>query len=291
MPAGVGRAADVVVSYQATLDDFAESALGKPTSTAWRRGTAPALSLAMSLFWWGYVFYITRGEDVATVVRPAGDLSDRARVMAVALAPLLVGLPLSLSAVFRIGLGRTPDPWGPKADPRLQASGRVVGLKLIWITLLMVGCVVGFFAWNTFSGTDAFDRLLALSALFYAMAMSGVFALLYRTVGIARLWQRQPREQLPRTMEAGEDGVVFDDPLARSAYRWAAFAGYKETPNLILLYTSIASVYIVPKRAFAADPAALARFKGLVSTHVPHGFFLPGGQVGFSVTPAQPAPV
>ena len=84
-------------------------------------------------------------------------------------------------------------------------------------------------------------------------------------------------------------GVVIEHALARLEYRWGAFAGYKETDNLILLYLSPYVILMIPKRAFA-EPGQLAVFKGLVMNGIANGYFLPADSTSFPVLP-PPIPV
>jgi hypothetical protein len=96
-------------------------------------------------------------------------------------------------------------------------------------------------------------------------------------------------------LEVSPDGVVIAGPLARHEFHWAYFVGFRELPELFLLYSSPLVYWIIPKRAFPS-PDQLDAFKGLLLTHVVHGQLLqPAGPGAFPVTPfaavARPADV
>ena len=77
----------------------------------------------------------------------------------------------------------------------------------------------------------------------------------------------------------------IEQSSARLEYDWGHFAGYRETENLILLYLSSFAYFMIPKRAFDADPARLAVFKGMVMNGIPEGHFLPSPGNAFPVLP------
>ena len=75
----------------------------------------------------------------------------------------------------------------------------------------------------------------------------------------------------------------------RTASQWQAFEGFRETPNLFVLYTSPLAFLIVPKRSFV-DAAELDNFRGLVLNRVGRSSFLPHAG-GFPVLPVEGQPV
>jgi hypothetical protein len=83
--------------------------------------------------------------------------------------------------------------------------------------------------------------------------------------------------------------VIVSDAYVRTTSQWQAFEGFRETPNLFVLYTSPLAFLIVPKRAFA-DAAQMDAFRGLALNRVGKSSFLPQAG-GFPVLPveAQPA--
>jgi hypothetical protein len=104
-----------------------------------------------------------------------------------------------------------------------------------------------------------------------------------RSVGLRVRWRAQSFLAEPYVLEALPDGLVLTQPRSRCEYRWESFQGFKETPNLFLLYQSPYSFYMVPKRAFAGG-GQIEQFRGLL-TRVPEGQFLPRDPVAFPVVP------
>jgi hypothetical protein len=76
-----------------------------------------------------------------------------------------------------------------------------------------------------------------------------------------------------QSMVADDSGVIWTEPMTRTEYRWEAFYGFDETPNLFLLYTSDAKgtdflrFHVVPKRSFPV-PMLCDQFRQLLTDRV-----------------------
>ena len=95
-----------------------------------------------------------------------------------------------------------------------------------------------------------------------------------------------PGLRRPHQADFSDYGVIVADAYVRTTSQWPAFEGFRETPNLFVLYTSPLAFLIVPKRAFAG-PAEVDAFRGLVLNRVGKSSFLPQAG-GFPVLPVLP---
>lgn len=118
----------------------------------------------------------------------------------------------------------------------------------------------------------------------YLVAFVGVYLLL---VGMRRRVIRKMTalEDL-RTVFANDDGLIWTEPAMKTEYRWNAFHGFAETPNLFVLFQGdarsgrLVRMLVVPRRAFGS-PEMLSEFAALLRNHVQ------GHSGGFPVTPVM----
>jgi hypothetical protein len=279
------------IEFQLTEADFAESQLGRP----------PGLSKLLLAIWpWLLILllafspvlvWVTRGEANSSLswfawghaTTPPDEPAERAwhllRVTSPAVFILLVAFFSAILATVRA----IPSPWK-------QVAGKQAVLPSTWI----IGAASGILMmWSLYQPRTAYEAALIAPPTALVMAWVATWVIIFQTIGLRRRWQAQRHLHLPITMEVPDgERVTFRDALTIMEYRWGAIEGYKETPNLLLLYLSPLSMWIVPKRAFL-NPMDLGHLKGMLTVHVREGFLLPqahapGFQVMTAPMPAVP---
>jgi hypothetical protein len=272
--------------YQCTADDYREANFGVRRG-GWRAALVPALVAAYIVGLWLWMAHGTIHSEEARAGRAAaagaGSLGHLIAKAAGATAPVVAGVPLLFLWAIRFAAGRTPEPWDARFDPRRR---RVLA-RIVRFALWAVAAMVLLTAWNLSGVADWYERFLVLTLALYVLLSQSAFLTLIRTVGISRRWAAQPWLHHPATLEATSDGLTLAWPDVREQCRWSMFRGFKETPNLLLLYPSPYEFRMIPKRAFAG-PADLTRFKAVLATHVRSGFFLPEQEPTRFPVPAVP---
>ena len=274
------------IEFQLTEADFAESQLGRPPG--W-----PKLLLAV----WPWLLFLlfalspvllwmTRGESESSTLRderwPATTLQDEPaerawhlfRVTSPAVFILLVAFLSAILATVKV----VPSPWK-------QIAGKQAILPSTWI-VGAAGAIL--LIWSFNQPRTAYEAALIAPPTAVVMAWVATWVIVFQTTGLRRRWEAQRHLHLPITMEVPDgERVIFRDALTTLEYRWGAIEGYKETTNLLLLYLSPLSMWIVPKRAFV-NPMDLGHLKGLLTVHVREGFLLPQDHApGFQVMTAS----
>lgn len=293
----------VQIHFQCTLDDYIEANTGAPPQTkkgmAWRflKGIGGWLGFVVAML---VLMQIFRSNSATAPIEEPTPFPYM-RLFWVMLVPIAL-IALLLFLMVRASR-RLTKPWDaplPAEVRRRKVTGRQAIGWIVFTVVLLTTLVV----YNMFP--PALDRLppsmeffLPLGPLVMLVVLVGTLSTVSRRKTSVLHWKAQPQEQEPRTLSAGEEGILVEQPSARLEYRWQSFAGYRETENLILLYISIYRFFIIPKRAFH-DAATLFQFKGLVMSHIPEGRFLDLPRPAFPVlaTPAAepaaaepPAPV
>ncbi|HZL35150.1 MAG TPA: YcxB family protein [Tepidisphaeraceae bacterium] len=95
--------------------------------------------------------------------------------------------------------------------------------------------------------------------------------------GAIQTWELQEALHRPVEMELTGQTVVAG-AFSRAEFQWPYFLGFRETPNLFMLYFSSAQFYMIPKRAIAS-PDELTALRNMI-TH-----FLGPQPSGFPVLP------
>jgi hypothetical protein len=95
-----------------------------------------------------------------------------------------------------------------------------------------------------------------------------IWVILFR---LLRQGNRVAREsqagKLHRTIHVTPEMITFEDAASQRRYLWGGIVGWQETRNLFVLYRSLVSFELVPKRAFP-DPSLIDHFRGLLVSAV-----------------------
>ena len=290
----------VTIEFQNTLDDYREANGVAPRSSGWRRvrrglGTLAVLA-AGALGLLGLFGLLGDGgtpEDAEPF--PWGRL-------AMVLAPSLILFAIFFWFVLH-QTSRTPEPWNPAPPHAPPSRGKFVRGVAGWFVSIALAVALFSMLQRPASAPGVppatqpvarlpayFEHLLPLTGWVLLVALMLAIGSLQRSRGVPKAWAALGNEQQPRVLRADDAGISIEQSTARLEYRWAHFAGYRETANLVLLYLSPYVFLMIPKRAFA-DRQQLAAFKGFVMSGIAWGHFLPAGGNAFSVVPlARAAP-
>ena len=299
-----GTGGMIRIEYQNTFDDFRE-ANGMPARRGGRRwwgavlgGVLVAVGIAAFLLLTFGILTVLGGDAAPGEPFPWGRL-------ALVLTPSAVLFVLFAWGVFRQA-SKAPEPWNP--PPQASRAPTLRGLGGWLLSFVLAGCLL--FLFNRTATTSApgatsaasappqrlpsyFEHLLPLLGWAYLVLFLVLLGRFQRTRGILSMWAALHHEREPRVLHVTDSGVTIEQPSARLEYGWGYFAGYRETENLVVLYTSPYAFFMIPKRAFG-DAAQLAAFKGFVMSGIPRGHFLPAESNAFPVVPtarlAAPAP-
>jgi hypothetical protein len=286
------------VQFQCTFGDFREASLGH--ASAHRPGGKPPRTWARLAGWVVFVVLaITWTILVRSSNRPAG-VAPQAQVALPTGTTLTIRfLYASLfSLMFCLSYGivltrlalRTPRPaW--LAPTTAQRWGAIFfGICMAAVALLLGRALA-------LQGGDAlatdptgYEMLLSSLPSIIFLVMITTFSFTYRRRDVKRRWEAQPFLHRPFTLEANDAGITFEEPKSMNRYSWDYFPGFRDTPNMLLLYVSPYGFWIIPKRAFASTEA-LEAFKALLLTHVKTGTLLPTATSGFPVRLLPPAEV
>jgi hypothetical protein len=83
---------------------------------------------------------------------------------------------------------------------------------------------------------------------------------------VPRMWERMYHLHQPRTAEFDDAGVREMTALFTMNARWTLFRDFAETPDVFILFTSVYTFEIFPKRAFGEGQ--MSDFRALVAAHV-----------------------
>lgn len=70
-----------------------------------------------------------------------------------------------------------------------------------------------------------------------------------RPLWLRRDFRKHPNFAIPQTVRVEENGVSYESDLGHSETKWTAFAKFRETPNLFMIYSGARLFHVVPKRA------------------------------------------
>ena len=292
----------MTLSFQYTADDYHEAVTGAPK----RHGTpAPAGALAAGflLLALAFMLFVLLRYGSAGEALPAKSLWMR---ILYAAGPSALLSAFFAFAVLRPMLKGPRKPWeqsqqrGGVKPPRtpkpglvvVAALGVIVATVLLWMQqrtpeLSRAPGSLPRIA-STWSISDP-DLLIPLIPWAFLVAIMLLAAAVQQLRGFYKLWEAQSPLRRPHQVEFYDYGVIVSNAYVRTTSQWQAFEGFRETPNLFVLYTSPLAFLIVPKRAFP-DAAQIDAFRGLALNRVGKGSFLPQ-HGGFPVLPveAQPA--
>jgi hypothetical protein len=289
------EAADVTLSFQHTPDDYQEAVTGAPKRQL-AAAFGEALVACLLFLALAFMLFVLLGSGGLRAPLPPKALPLRVLYAA---GPSALLAALFAFATVRPMLKGPPRPWernqpaggarSPGAAPRgagwLALVGIFVAVMLWWVQQpsLRRSPVAGATApASTFRISDP-DLLVPLIPWAFLVAVVLLAAGVHRRRGLHKLWEVQPPLRRPHQAEFSDYGVIVSDPYVRTVSKWQAFEGFRETPNLFVLYTSPLAFLIVPKRAFA-DEAQINGFRGLAMNRVGKSSFLPQPG-GFPVLP------
>jgi len=277
------------IAFQLTETDFREAQLGRPPRVRHLIAAVLRTVLIVLVILFPMGIWVIRGElnarspmsiqDVP-IVQPETP-GERAWHLFRVTSPVLIMMVWTLGMTLIASVRAVPLPWlrrGPDSSVSPIAIIVVVSGSLLLL-------------WSFNQPRTAYEGALTVPAFALIFVSTAISIVLNQTVMLRRSWNAQRSLHLATTMEVTEQGrLVFQHALATLDYQWAAIEGYKETANLLLLYLSPLSLWIIPKRAFV-NPIDLGHFKGLLTVHVPAGLLLRQQQVtGFPVMPGPMTP-
>jgi hypothetical protein len=258
--------------YVLTRDDLAEALHGRSNIVARLRPVFFGWGLATLL-----VLMLVGGDVVGMSSDPWLILPRKTRPsFAESLSGVLRVSSLAVCAVFGVllpavwaNIKKVPAPWSSRSthDPVAIALS-LAGIVALLLTLDRL--------------RTPYERAITMMpvlALFMGYFLLGVIAALFLT---KRSWQAQPLMGLPTAIEASSAGITFREQSATLNYQWHGILGFKEGPETLLLYPSLLSCQIIPKRAFATNEE-LDAFRRLLVEHVTEGNMKPS-VTGFPIT-------
>jgi hypothetical protein len=288
----------VTLSFQYTPDDYHEAVAGAPK----RHGAAAFagamvagfLLLALAFMLFVLLRYGSAGEPFPAkalwlrILYAAGPSALLAASFAFAVTrPMLKG-PVRPWEKRQPPGGAKPPGTAARGIIGLALLGVLVATSLIWLQhplparAAAPGALPAPAATGSFQFSDP-DLLIPLIPWAFLVAVTLLAAAVQQWRGLYKLWEIQPPLRRPHQADFSDYGVIVSDAYVRTTSQWQAFEGFRETPNLFVLYTSPLAFLIVPKRAFA-DAAQMDAFRGLALNRVGKSSFLPR-QGGFPVLP------
>jgi hypothetical protein len=72
-----------------------------------------------------------------------------------------------------------------------------------------------------------------------------------RPLWFRRDFRKHPNFAIRQAVRVEENGVSYKSDLGQSETNWNAFAKFRETPNLFMIYSGARLFHVIPKRAFA----------------------------------------
>lgn len=88
----------------------------------------------------------------------------------------------------------------------------------------------------------------------------------YRPLWFRRDFRKRPNFGHAQTLRADGDGLQYASDLGQSEVKWNAFAKFRETPNLFMLYSGARMFQVVPKRAF--EGTQLEEFRTVIQDNL-----------------------
>jgi hypothetical protein len=158
--------------------------------------------------------------------------------------------------------GRTPA-----QKRRLRTAGMVSWLSLVWL----VPCVWPRLeiAWTPTEGQVLWASFCPW--FLYFAIVRPIISLRRRRL-VDKTWEAMSSLRRENRLEISPEGIVSDDGLAETRFKWGYFGKYGEAKNLLLLFTQDGSPLMIPKRA-VADDRAMDQLKMLISENIAEGEF------------------
>lgn len=131
----------------------------------------------------------------------------------------------------------------------VQVVTQLRGSKRPWLVLVMLAAAVlplVILNWGNWRGLT----LTVLLPMAFVIVMT-----LYFQRGVGRAWAKQALTNIggPTSFRFDDYGFTAESTLRQHRLAWAGLARSLETQHAFLVYTTPATVLIVPKRAFADD--------------------------------------
>lgn len=266
----------IQVSYQLCFEDYRE-ALGLKKSF-WRRWSAASGWIVLCVVIVAAIVVIDGDGNANTPQQLPSGVALRIRFLLASALSLFVVIVIGVLMVAG-ALIRPRAPWAA-ACPRK--------LSVIWIfpcALIGIGVAFAIDRWHAVrldqTPTD-YEVTLSFMPLATCFTMVALNWLFVRDRNVWSSWNRQVFLHRPYSLQADETGIELSEPMSNQHYKWGYLVGYRETANLLLLYSSTLTPWAIPKRAFSGDQ--LNSFKALIANNIPEGQFLTETQ-GFQVLP------
>ena len=89
-----------------------------------------------------------------------------------------------------------------------------------------------------------------------------------------KMWAGQATLQRAKTADISAEGLCISDAVSRLEYRWQAFAGWRETKTLFVIFLSEYQVIFLPKHAFDSPEKveAMRALAGLIQSPAASAF-------------------
>lgn len=160
----------------------------------------------------------------------------------------------------RIEFELTRDDYAALTFARAPSAG--VMRRRILALLALATAALGLMALLTLLTGDLawVDDAPLMRPLLYLTAgvLAAFVAVSLSLVGLRAWVRRLPRDDGAtlgaHQLELGEEGFVVEGRAGRSFVRWSAIVELRETSEHVFLFVDRMLAYVVPKRAFAADP-------------------------------------
>jgi hypothetical protein len=174
----------------------------------------------------------------------------------------------------------------PQLATRVMSGGLMVSLALVALSVWVM--IHPPFEINY--RPERFEVAFAAAApwVIVFFMMWGLFRLAAKR-GTQTMYDTNPTFRREHTLRIDAQGMLGDDGVMRTLYRWAAFTRAWETENLVVLDDEGNRRHMIPKRALLAA-GELEPARALIVSHVPAAdlFFTPGA---FPVNRAPSAPI
>jgi len=219
------------------------------------------------------------------------------RVLAFVILPLI---PLGLMLLaFAVGVyiqvsAKAPMPWQARARKASPATSRWRRRGQFVKTTIILGCVCAlpFLTERLFANVP--DLAGFMDGAFAVLAVACLFNLWAQVTNQIRARARGAWESLkhlhgPFRIDIDDQNLLISSAQWSSRFRWTAFQGFTETPNLIVLYLSRTTFHMLPKRAITS-PADLNELSRILVQYVQHGHLFPRPSA-FPVSPIPAIPV
>jgi hypothetical protein len=283
----------VTLSYQLTFDEYREAHTGglpKKKKPMWRGLVGWTLFACLIAMCW-MLTLLTPQNSQPLQPQPEEPSPSAIVRLGAATLPTVAMMCIFGFVIFRQSVKPLPKPWEAPIPGKPKPAGK--GQLFGWIAFIVLAAVIFLFLnsrqnvllsatqpSNTprvqpsaFSGLTVLDFLPGIIPWCAMFMMLIIVSRMGGDRSLRRTWDAHAFLQRPETVEIDGGGMTFTEPLSRKFYAWSYFPGFKETPNLFLIYVSPLGFFIIPKRAFAT-PDDLTAFRGHLLNQIQSGQFL-----------------